>query len=283
MQKDGGLVSRAVREALGTLVSPQLSDQIVARALAVSGLAQVPEGGGELAPFCYALRSEVESTVGGDAAELVSEQLSPIVAYAAAQRAAAPAPKAPDSGQFPSEKPTGVMPAQASAKLRREALARTARTRLSAEETAQLARLAAQQGHTARPQADESNPLIGSLPRVLAASAEPRSIADLERYLARTARVVEIVDLVALLDALDEPNLHTPIVLIDCRSPTVNVTSVAAIGEDLPAGTAIVLWGASETTWRELDRDRVPACRWVRCSQEATTEDVGSLCTALLG
>jgi hypothetical protein len=282
MQKDGGLVSRAVREALGTLVSPQLSEQIVARSLAVSGLAQVPEGGAELAPFCHALRSEIEVTVGGDAAELVSSQLSPIVAYAGAQLAAAAA-RAPATAQFPSERPTGVMPAQAAAKLRREALARTARTKLSAEEAAQLARIADQQGHTARPQADESNPLIGSMPRVLAASAEPRSLADLERYLARTARVVEIIDLVALLDALDEPNLHTPIVLIDCRRPTVNVASVAAIGEDLPPGTAIVLWGASETTWRELDRDRVPACRWVRCSQEATPEDVGSLCSALLG
>jgi hypothetical protein len=71
--------------------------------------------------------------------------------------------------------------------------------------------------------------------------------------------------------------------LVDCRRPTLHVTSIAAIGEDLPRGTTIVLWGATEEAWRELDRDRLPNVRWVRCSAEATTDDVGSLCQMLVG
>ena len=56
-----------------------------------------------------------------------------------------------------------------------------------------------------------------------------------------------------------------------------------AFGEDLPRGTTVVLWGADDPTWAQLDRERTPACRWVRCSREATTDDVGSLCSMLLG
>jgi hypothetical protein len=72
-------------------------------------------------------------------------------------------------------------------------------------------------------------------------------------------------------------------VLIDCHSPTVHISSVSAIGEDLPRGTTVVLWGVDDNTWQSIDRDRSPACRWVRCSSEATSDDVGSLCSMLLG
>ena len=93
----------------------------------------------------------------------------------------------------------------------------------------------------------------------------------------------QVSDLVALLDALEEPSSGLPIVLVDCQRPTVHVTSIAAIGEDLPRGTTVVLWGGSESSWNELDRDRMPNTRWVRCSQEATPDDVGSLCAMLIG
>jgi hypothetical protein len=61
------------------------------------------------------------------------------------------------------------------------------------------------------------------------------------------------------------------------------MSSVAAMSEDLPKGTTVVLWGASEEAWKELDRVHGSACRWVRCSHEATTYDLGSLCAMLIG
>lgn len=286
MHKDGGLVARAVREALGTLVSPQLSGQVVARALASAGIAEIPESGRAVADWIEgSLRSEIESAVGGDAAELVAAQLAPIVAYAANSPTPGPAAPSKERDAFGSEKPTGVIPAQANVKVTRDDLARTARLHLTTDQRKQMQSAGEQPGNTRRPQADAAVSAldVGELPRVLAASSEPRAIEALRRYLAGSATVVQIVDLVGLLDALDEPDLVKPIVLLDCQRPTVHVTSIAAIGEDLPRGTAIVLWGASEATWRELDRERVPSCRWVRCSQEATTDDVGSLCTMLMG
>ncbi len=291
MQKDG-LVSRAVHEALGTLVSPQVYGQLVARALQASGLAEIPESGQAIAHWIQgSLRREVEVSVGADAAELMAAQLAPIVAYASAApatrveaRAGAReriaddgrAQRAGTQGSFASEMPTGVVSAPKPANSR-EQLARTARMRLTADQLKVL-QAAGEDRHTSRPQGTESS----ELPRVLAACANARAVESLRSQLRGTAEVVQVTDLVGLLDALDESGLDKPIVLIDTQRPTVHVTSVAAIGEDLPRGTTIVLWGVSEETWRDLDRERVPTCRWVRCSQEATPDDVGSLCSMLI-
>jgi len=321
--------------------------QLVGRALQASGLNEIPESGTAIAAFIQgALLREVEQSVGADAAELVAEQLAPIVAHASASRVAAikslapppannqkrpsarqaerskrksssaaqaapenpraragqPIARAPEGAlrpraatgapagrdAFGSDQPTGVAAAPLKPKGRRSDLARTARLKLTRE---QMDKLQGDQhgndpdpGHTARPEPSAAS-RTNNHPRtqLFGASADDDAIRALGVYLMGTAHVSQVDDLVGLLDALEEPGLHEPIVLLDCRKPTVNVSSIAAIGEDLPRGMTIVLWGASEEAWRELDRDRLPHCRWVRCSAEATTDDVGSLCQMLVG
>ena len=306
-QKDGGLVARAVREAVGTLVSPAVYGQLVARALQASGLTEIPESGAAIAAFIEgALLREVEQSVGADAAELVAEQLAPIVAHASVSRVArvqslappppargerasgssraargkksSPAKKSPSEKAVPagrdafgSEQPTGVANAPRPS-ARRADLARTARLKLTREQMDQLKdpnSPSSDPGHTARPEA-ASSAETRTRTQLFGASRDADAMRALGVYLMGTVQVTQIDDLVGL-----------PIVLVDCRRPTVHVTSIAAIGEDLPRGTTIVLWGASEEAWRELDRDRHPNVRWVRCSVEATTDDVGSLCQML--
>lgn len=356
-QKGTGLISRAVREALSTLVSPQLCEQLISRSLAAQGLAAVPESGTEIGEWLEgALRSEVETTVGPDAADLMMMQLGPIAAYAAisqpsmqpmsgsapananagsanssapsipavrrsdpdlddrptdlrfdltAEPVWAPASGPPSKGKqrsddpFRSDPPTGVfaapredgspiasflagggkrptdespktMPAQAAAA---PMLAPSAPSSTNAK------------FRTARPSPPDelANDVAKGLPLVLTATNNSDALSALRRYLTNAASVVHVPDLVGLLDALEEPDVVEPVVLIDCHNPTVHISSVSAIGEDLPRGTTVVLWGVDEATWQQLDRDRAPACRWVRCSSEATTDDVGSLCSMLLG
>lgn len=375
--KDGGLVAHSVREALGTLVSPQVYAQLVARALASDHLSEIPEQGHAVAQWIQgALLREVEHSVGPDAADLVAKQLAPVVLHAVTHAAAGPPPAAsrgsdrvtsrdpisdrasvrsapyvrvasdrvgarvgsdrakqrgpsdraeprsasdratkpspsdranqrppsdranqrppsdraarrapsdranqrsgditsrPARGPFSSEIPTGLV----SAPPPRQSAA-TARTQLTPQQVAAMN----QAGHTTRPAAPD--PQDHELRRVLIASNTRPAVDALHGYLHGVAKVIKVADLVGLLDVLDDKSLHDPIVLIDCQRPTVHVTSVAAIGEDLPSGTTILLWGVSEDTWRQLDRDRVPSCRWVRCSHEATPGDIGSLISMLL-
>jgi hypothetical protein len=288
--RDGGLVARSVREALDTLVSPQMYAQLIQRALASAGLSEVPEQGRAVGSWIQnSLLPELEAAVGSDAAELVAEQLAPVIAHAASvemrQVEARPSDKARARSQpprmssrpvqrnaFGSEIPTGVVSAPAP----RRDYAETARTQLTPE---QLAKMNAA-GHTTRPAAFDPN--ARELRRVLVASSARGEIEALSGYLYGTANVAPVADLVSLLDVLDDKTLSDPIVLVDCQRPTVHVTSIAAIGEDMPVGTTIVLWGVSDDTWNQLDRERVPGCRWLRCSHEATTGDVGSLVSMLI-
>lgn len=345
-QKESGPISRAVREALSTLVSPQMCEQLIRRSLASQGLEAVPESGTEIGEWLEgSLRGEVETAVGPDAADLMMMELGPIAAYAAiavpsvaagapkaandvaptkveresesdisgrptqlrfdagAHREAAelerePAPKAASSA-FASDPPTGVFKqpaddggAVASYLAQGRSPAPEARTLVpvkpsptqvpaKADRTGKIST----RGSGARPlpQPETANGDERPLPMVLTATSNRQAFEALRGYLGRAARVVHVPDLVGLLDTLEEPDAVEPVVLIDCHSPTLHISSVSAIGEDLPRGTTVVLWGVDEPTWQQLDRDRAPACRWVRCSSEATTDDVGSLCSMLLG
>ncbi|HEY6881789.1 MAG TPA: hypothetical protein VI299_27365 [Polyangiales bacterium] len=272
--KDSGLVARSVREALGMLVSPQMYAQLVARALASAGLSAIPEQGREVGNWIRGpLAREIENAVGSDAAEMVTEQLAPVIAHSAASEKVV-APRAsvnPRPAPFTSELPTGVVAAGG----RRQELS-TTRHELTPEQLAKMN----EAGHTARPGAlalEERE-----LTRVLFASSARAQLEPLQGYLDGTAEVALITDLVGLLDALDDKSLVDPIVLLDCQKPSVHVSSIAAIGEDMPVGTTIVLWGIGDDAWNQLDRDRTANCRWVRCSHEATTGDVGSLVSMLI-
>jgi hypothetical protein len=367
-QKGNGLISRAVREALSTLVSPTICEQLITRSLVSQGLTAVPESGAEIGEWLEgSLRGEVEIAVGPDAADLMMMQLGPIAAYAAIAQPSVPSspPPAPNSSTRPpledldlSDRPTGMPPNVSSESRAGRSLSAAARAR-SASSGANQPRAGSWPPRTpesepptfpggAKPQHFGSDPPTGVfsapkddspvasylksgraseppvrtlppvkrvsdvppppplpniprartarpaqpeaasdqgklLPLVLTATSNREALGALRRYLASAANVVHVPDLVGLLDALEEPDVVEPVVLIDCHSPTVHISSVAAIGEDLPRGTTVVLWGVDDLTWQQLDRDRSPACRWVRCSSEATSDDVGSLCSMLLG
>jgi hypothetical protein len=365
-QKGNGLISRAVREALSTLVSPTICEQLINRSLASQGLTAVPESGAEIGEWLEgSLRGEVEIVVGPDAADLMMMQLGPIAAYAAIAQPSLPSsapppaprprpppdeldfddrptglppdvssdspsiptaasrarslsggnrprpasrpPRAPVSepptfpggakspARFGSDPPTGVF----SAPKDNGPIASYLKTGRASEPPVRtlppvkrvsdvpppppLPRVP--RARTARPApADDASSDQGKLlPLVLTATNNREALSALRRYLSSAANVVHVPDLVGLLDALEEPDVVEPVVLIDCHSPTVHISSVAAIGEDLPRGTTVVLWGVDDLTWQQIDRERSPACRWVRCSSEATSDDVGSLCSMLLG
>jgi hypothetical protein len=334
-----------VHEALGTLVSPALCEQLIARSLALHGIEEIPEGGSDVAAWLEgSLRPTVELAVGPDAAELMMAQLGPIAAYAAISKplakplmpAATPQsmpvrsyrPPRPSAARQAHEdreidvedRPT-AMPVDARVTLEISAEDRNTDPRFNQIATPvhslELS-LSAQSpananfsstapslpvrtkpppqpltdrppshpaAHTTRPMPHETvvSETINGLPQVLTATNDQSDLLALRRYLDGTARVTHISDLVALLDVLQEPDLIEPILLIDCHRPSVHVTSVTTLGEDLPEGTTVVLWGADDATWEQVDRLRTPRCRWVRCSREATTDDVGSLCSMLLG
>jgi hypothetical protein len=315
-KKNTGLVARAVSEALGTLVSPSLCEQLIARSLAAYGLDEVPEHGREIASWLeHALRPVVEHAVGPDAADLMMSQLAPMAAQAARQPApfgsrADPRASTHGAGSRSDREPTQPISTLAAARATLPPASSfdhapstgvftgTERVTLAGEpaNANELLR-EAQRSLPPAPGVEPPPPRVptqpqslgrapdpaAELPRVLAASRDPDKLEALRRYLAGTADVIHVPDLATLLEAFDAAEAAPPLVLLDCFSPSLHVGSVTAIREDLPLGTTVVVWGADHDTWRALERDAPAGRRWVRCSQEATTDDVGSLCSMLLG
>jgi hypothetical protein len=335
--KQDGLISRAVREALGTLVSPQKCEELIRRSLAAHKLDSIPEHGTIIGEWLEgSLRGEVEHVVGPDAADLVMSQLGPIAAYAAisqpkvapaaAPRAPAPAPSREERWSDEPDRPTDLRmspnetdwdpftmdgpvtgrrgesrdefmslppPPEPTDPFERtfereERDSMAVLTLPPARAISDEARPANDVSlFTARPQGLSSPPEFDSLPHaratVLAATSDIGNLGALRRYLQHAADVVHIVDMVGLLDTLDHHTSGEPIVLIDCQRPTLHSNSVMALGEDLPQGTTIVLWGADEGLWQQIEQTKSQRCRWVRCSREASTSDVGSLCSMLIG
>jgi hypothetical protein len=339
-KQGSGLISQAVHEALSTLVSPAICEQLIRRSLRSFGLIDVPEQGSEVVEWLeQALRPAVEDAVGADAAELLVSQLAPMAAYAALSkpkiaRAATPTPSrgntalvpARDDSDVPPATPFRSRPARSTNtgiptfehphaereptrpfRVFQEAPPRTGTfegteriTLISEPDNAnELVEMSVQTlpppngfeakktdprdtGPIQRPSPARPSAFV-TLPVVLAATISDERVRSLEHYLDGTAAVAQIADLAGLLDALASPIRSERLLLIDCVQPTVHVKTVAAIRQDLPAGTTVVVWGIDEATWNQLEREKTAGSRWVRCSHEASTDDVGSLCSMLLG
>ncbi|MFT3921445.1 MAG: hypothetical protein QM778_02800 [Myxococcales bacterium] len=347
--KGNGLISRAVREALSTLVAPPICEQLIRRSLKAHGLSDVPEQGPLVAEWLESsLKVELEETVGSDAAELLMAQLSPMAAYAALQQpraaiarggtptpargqaalnARAPAVGGPGDRYEPRSSTTAVgfspefeqrpvtdkdptrpfrifeappdtgvfggMGPHATLGVERVTLASEPDN--ANELRDMMVRTLPPTNHPSpfeaafpkTPFRIEANFRRESefvcLPLVLAATLDQDHLSALELYLEGTAAVTMVGDLASLLDVLSQPTRSERLLLLDCMHPSVHVNSVAAIRQDLPPGTTVVVWGIDEASWAALERDKSGSSRWVRCSQEASTDDVGSLCAMLLG
>ncbi len=330
-------MSRAVHEALSTMVSPPICEQLIRRSLREHGLAEIPEHGSAVGDWLeHSLKPAVEDTVGADAADLLFSQLAPMAAYAAVGSPATVPPPPPSLGSAalrPTEDSDESLPVTPFAPRVSRATSvgllgldqpsadrdPTRRIRVFDEfpdtgvfEGAERVTLISEPdnaneflrmnlqtmpppcSHEAEPPASRDTgplPTAGSarpsafvtLPVVLTATGSEQRVRALEAYLEGTAAVAQITDLAALLDALASSIRAERLLLIDCVHPSVHVKSVAAIRQDLPPGTTVVVWGIDELTWNQLEREKTTTSRWVRCSHEASTDDVGSLCSMLLG
>lgn len=295
-------------------------EQILSRSLADHGLEQIPETGETVGRWIeQSLRPLILATVGPDAADLLLRELAPMAAYVASQpvKPVLTMPPAMPLGATASPLDTqshdttrAREPARSKGTKRDDITQRIytlpappmasllSRSAEEEEETARIVITSSPQPSAALAKSAEKNgsqkgthpqnlqnlrEQLRALPRVFAASQSNSLPSALQTYLAGTATVVQVTDLVSLLDALDESGAGPQLLLMDCKDPSIHVGSVAAMRDELPVGTTVLVWGVDEVTWRTLAPENSQTNRWVRCSQEATTDDVGSLCSMLLG
>ncbi len=90
-------------------------------------------------------------------------------------------------------------------------------------------------------------------------------------------------DLMSLFDQVQSSVMKHPVVVLDCMAPAVNPISVATLVPDLPQGSCVVLWGATEQLEDELVALGQGQGRFIRCEGGVSASDVAMLVRALQG
>lgn len=236
-----GPFARSVREALESVASNEVADEILEGALAAAGRATVPEEASRFVPFYEGpLAAEVLLRVGAPALEIVHERLSHMLRMATSQvmsraRASAPPPPSPHP---PAPHPPAPSPHPASA-----VLPSPPPDELWAEDSAI---------RTVTPHAPAIvlvltlDPLLAADAAAMIGGAEVATISSIHELLGRIAGVRARIAIV-----------------VDTALPSIDVPTVASLGSSIPAGTKVILWGMSERQKERLVKVFPIARDWI--------------------
>jgi len=276
------LVTRAIREALEAIASPEVTQRIVERGLHMAGLSAIPAGGEEFRTFVTRhLKRAVDFALGDETAEAFVEDLRPILRMADdlddVSHVRASRSDSPPEGAVPRRR----LPSLPELNLRNPKVPKAPPPGISAP-------VPGAPPSTAPPEDesywDEELPVTSespSVPTALIATLDIDRIHRLGAHLMGEATVHLVGDIVELLEALHEEK--RPVVVIDCMNPSIQPATIATVAPDLPEGSTVVLWGAGDALYRQLESLADHTRRWLRCGTDATTEDVASLVAMLVG
>lgn len=249
-------IARMVREAIETVATPDVRVQILHRALHMAREHEIPKAGPPLHRFVDKhLRTAMAFYLGSEAAEAVMTNLEPMVSYA--EKASSSPPHTKERGD--DTKKLG-RERQRSGLNRREIDPSTLDT--SKYPTVQ--------------------PTGSALPMVFVATRSRARCAEIAKRVGTAAAVQQIEDVVAFLDNLKATASLSPMVVIDCVEASVQPSTIATLAHELPRGSAVLIWGASESH-RDLTNLASGGQGWLRCGAEATPNDVAALIHMLLG
>ncbi len=123
-------------------------------------------------------------------------------------------------------------------------------------------------------------PPPGHVPVIVVASLDGDTVSRLDRHLLGCAMVHQVMDPIGLLDEIRSCN--PDVIVIDFRSPAIQLATIAALSSDLPKGAAVLLWGATEESQLDVFDVAESNAVWKACDAELTEAAVAGLCLDLL-
>ncbi len=253
-------IARIIREAIEAVAAPDVRLQIMHRARHMSREHEIPQSGEPLRTFVDKhLRTATAFYLGNEAAEAVMKNLEPLVSLA---QEIASRPPHRRAGQ-------------------REPTQRMGRER-QLSGVSPKDQLLGSDSYTDTSKYPTVQPLGSALPMVFVATSSQERCAGIKEHLQEAAAVQQIEDVVAFLDNLKATASLSPLVVIDCVEASVQPATIATLAHELPKGSGVLLWGATDHHRKLVDvatRDR----GWLRCDAEASPEDVATLIRMLLG
>lgn len=250
-----GPFSRSVREALESVVSTDVAEEVIGSALAIAGRATIPEDAPPFAAFYEGpLRAIVSSRLGQGALDIVDERLAHVLRMAQSQvrPCETMAPPQLHAPSLQDRAPDGALPGEETAPWSTELWEEDSAIRVT-------------------PRGLEAASSAVPAPVVLALTLDPLLVADVQtRFPA--SRVLSISSMHALLAQLSTAHLRLTIV-IDTVLPSIDVPTVASLATAIPDSALVVLWGMSERQKERLVALFPVARTWVAASAIGAVAD----------
>lgn len=120
------------------------------------------------------------------------------------------------------------------------------------------------------------------LPFVLVATLDLNLVRKLAAWLDPRAAVVRVRSAASLLHDLENAADAPSVIVLDCAQPSIRPVALAALADDLPATTKVVLWGATTEIEEHVRRVLPAASRWISVSGAALAKDVAARCAELV-
>jgi hypothetical protein len=252
-------IAQLIREAIEAVAAPEVRLQIMHRALHMAHEHEIPPSGEPLHAFVDKhLRTATAFYLGNEAAEAIMKNLEPLVSLAEEV-----------ASQPPHRRAGGSEPTQRVGRDRQHSGV-SARDEVSKESDTDTSKYPRVQ------------PLGSALPMVFVATRNRERCTGIEEHLKDAAAVQQIEDVVAFLDNLKATASLSPLVVIDCVEASVQPSTIATLAHELPKGSGVLLWGATDQHRELVDvatRDR----GWLRCDADTSPGDVAALIQMLLG
>lgn len=267
----GGLVERAVVEAIDAVAAPARRAEVLRLALTWARLDVVPEDGRGVADFVEGpLYRAAEEVLGAELAASIRDQLTPLVEMVAYDEVSEVRPSTPglrptplDDDDFPELTIEGAandddFPVL---ELEDDAASEPAPSRLAARPLLL------------------TDPAPGTVPTLFVASLDPTAVQELGKAMVGVAALEPVSDALAVLEGLGEGD----VVVIDCRRPSVGLGTLVALAPELPKGARVVLWRERPEQHEQLAQLGTGMPKdWICCGADAKPEDVATVCRVLL-
>lgn len=127
------------------------------------------------------------------------------------------------------------------------------------------------------------DPSPSKRPTVLLASADPELLRLFTAWLEMRARVEPATGATALLGRLTEVGGPRTVIVLDGKNPSIRPLTLAALAEEFPTGTTVVLWGVQAHLHARMCTITAAAEKWSVFAGDATTNEIVAECAKIVG
>lgn len=121
-----------------------------------------------------------------------------------------------------------------------------------------------------------------SLPHVLVATRDPAMLRRITVWLDPRAAVMRVRSAMDLLHRLEDAAHSRSVIVLDCRQPSLRPAALAALADELPVSTKVVLVAATPELRRELSAISPVAGTWLMLSASARPKEIAARCVELV-